>query len=540
MRRGRQLIAMAGGLSGLLLAVPGLAIAQTPVPATGAATQISSSGAVLAGTVAPGGPTAVSYRFAYGSSPTTLNHLTTSTAGPSGTEPIAVSTAVNGLSPNTTYYFKLIVRLNRTSYSGAVQSFTTLQLPVVSTGTASGLTPGGAVLGGTLNPGGPAAVTYQFAYGTSASHLDQTTPSTSQLGGTVGSPVSATVNELSPGTTYYFRLTASFDGQTVSGAVESFATPQVPVVTTGSPSAVSPNGAVLGGTVNPSGPQTVSYRFAYGTLASDLNVATAQQPLAPGISPSRISTQIAGLSPHTTYYYRVEAIVNGETYPGPVQSFTTAIPQPDTANAHTAWVTNTAAILGGQVSPNGFATSYHFDYGPTSAYGHSSPSVSVGAGASGVPVTFTLSGLLPRTTYHFRLVAENAGGTVTGQDEQFTTGSVLLKPPHLGLKVSRRQPLATALRRGLAVRFSCSAACTVHLAVTLAPGAGRGTRLPLNLARRDVQLSAAGSRAIRISLPARIARALRRRRTVRLVVSAYAVGNQTSPGPSRLGELTLI
>jgi hypothetical protein len=539
MRRGRQVMAVAGGLLVGLCCPSAALAAQVPVPTTTAALQISATGAQLTGTVNPGGPSVVSYRFAYGTSPTSLTHLTSQITGPSGTALVPLSAAVTGLSPNTTYYFQLVVRFNRVSYSGAVQSFTTLQVPVATTGAASGLTPGTATLAGVINPGGPLPVSYQFAYGTSSSHLDHTTPSTVAPGGSANSPISAAVGGLSPGTTYYFRLDVGFAGQTVSGVVQNFTTPQVPVVTTQTPSGVSPDAAVLTGTVNPSGPQTVSYRFAYGTSVAGLSATTAQQRLAAGSSAHAISAPIGGLSPDTTYYYRLDVTVSGQTYSSPVQSFTTRIPQPGATNAHASWITNIAATVGGQVSPHGFATTYHFDYGTTAAYGRSSPALSAGTGSGDVAVSFTLPGLRPGTTYHYRLVAQSAGGTVVGDDQQFTTGAVLLRPPQFAFRTVRRQRLGPALRGGVAVKFSCGAACTARFAVTLAPGFLRGARLPATLARRDASLAGAGSGTVWIKFSPAVRRRLAGRRLLKLTVSAYAVGDQTRATTPQLAPLTL-
>jgi hypothetical protein len=64
---------------------------------------------------------------------------------------------------------------------------------------------------------------------------------------------------------------------------------------------------------------------------------------------------------------------------------------------------------------------YHFQYGTTSDYGHSTSETSAGAGTTPVSATAQLSGLTPGTTYHFRVVATSAGGTVPGADATFET-----------------------------------------------------------------------------------------------------------------------
>jgi hypothetical protein len=82
-----------------------------------------------------------------------------------------------------------------------------------------------------------------------------------------------------------------------------------------------------------------------------------------------------------------------------------------------------SAELAGSVNPHGANATYHFDYGPTAAYGSASPSAGTGAGYGTAGVAASLTGLTPGTTYHYRLVASNEGGLTAGEDRTFTTAS---------------------------------------------------------------------------------------------------------------------
>jgi DNA-binding beta-propeller fold protein YncE len=85
-------------------------------------------------------------------------------------------------------------------------------------------------------------------------------------------------------------------------------------------------------------------------------------------------------------------------------------------------ITQKAATVAGSVNPNGTATSCEFEYGITTAYGSKAPCASSpGSGIGAVTVSAALAGLAPSTTYHFRLVATNAGGTAKGADQTFAT-----------------------------------------------------------------------------------------------------------------------
>ena len=91
---------------------------------------------------------------------------------------------------------------------------------------------------------------------------------------------------------------------------------------------------------------------------------------------------------------------------------------------------STVSLLG-KVDPNGAATTYLFQYGPTTLYGTNTAPVSAGAGTSAVNVIADIAGLAPATTYHYRLVATNSQGTTRGADRTFKT-----KPQPLGLSLA--------------------------------------------------------------------------------------------------------
>ncbi len=80
-----------------------------------------------------------------------------------------------------------------------------------------------------------------------------------------------------------------------------------------------------------------------------------------------------------------------------------------------------AATVSAILDTQGLDTSYGFEYGPTSAYGSRTPTQSLPTASTAQTVSAQLPGLSAGTTYHFRLVATNAGGTTNGADQTFTT-----------------------------------------------------------------------------------------------------------------------
>jgi Ca2+-binding RTX toxin-like protein len=92
-------------------------------------------------------------------------------------------------------------------------------------------------------------------------------------------------------------------------------------------------------------------------------------------------------------------------------------------------VTRVSARLSASVHPNRVATSAYFELGPTTAYGTRSTTVSLPAGNADVAVALEITGLVPGTTYHVRVVAQNAYGAAAGPDAAFTTVAQPPPPP---------------------------------------------------------------------------------------------------------------
>ena len=99
----------------------------------------------------------------------------------------------------------------------------------------------------------------------------------------------------------------------------------------------------------------------------------------------------------------------------------TALPKALTKPA--AEVKRTGATFGGTVTPESLDTHYRFEYGTTTAYGHSAPAeaADAGEGLSTIDVSQPVSGLQEGTGYHYRLVATNEAGASYGADKTFTT-----------------------------------------------------------------------------------------------------------------------
>jgi hypothetical protein len=100
--------------------------------------------------------------------------------------------------------------------------------------------------------------------------------------------------------------------------------------------------------------------------------------------------------------------------------------RPDVTGTSTTDVTYSSALLKATVHPQGHETTYYFEYGQTEAYGTQTAQASAGNDDNAHPVNVPVSGLHASTTYHYRVVATNSGGTTRGPDKTFTT---LAAPP---------------------------------------------------------------------------------------------------------------
>ena len=81
----------------------------------------------------------------------------------------------------------------------------------------------------------------------------------------------------------------------------------------------------------------------------------------------------------------------------------------------------TSAAARATVNPRGNETQVVFDYGPTIAYGSSTPPIVVANSADPSEVTGVMAGLVPGTTYHVRARASNPEGSVQATDVTFAT-----------------------------------------------------------------------------------------------------------------------
>ncbi|HSE20923.1 MAG TPA: Calx-beta domain-containing protein, partial [Pyrinomonadaceae bacterium] len=222
-----------------------------------------------------------------------------------------------------------VVIINSTG-TGTIQNDDVAQLaPTAITLGATTVTTTTGTLNGTVNPNGVATNGF-FEWGTSAQSLLNQTPLQAAGSGTVAQSVSTSLNGLTPGTTYFFRMAGTSGGGTGRGSILSFQTPvQVTVQTNPTGLGVSiDNGPTI------TAPQTVQW-----IPGSSHTISTT--PTQPG--PTGTQFVFSNWSDAGVLSHQVTASNSGPTF---------------TANFTTEFFLTMAHGPGGNVSPaSGFFNS---------------------------------------------------------------------------------------------------------------------------------------------------------------------------------------
>ncbi len=390
-----------------------------PTVTTDAASSVSSDGATLNGTVNANNSTTIVI-FQYGTTTSYGTDVPADQSPVTGVVATAVSTTITGLLPNTTYHYRVIAQ-GLGTILGADMTFTTGSVPTAVTNPASAVGDTTATLNGTVNANN-ASTTVTFEYGLNTSYGKVVTANQSPVTGSTDTAVSKGLTSLTPNTTYHYRVVANNGSDTVYGADMTFTTTgSAPTAFTRAATNVSSTGATLKGTVNANNDSTV-VTFEYGTNTSYGSTVTAVQSPVTGNSNTAVSAVLTGLTGNTTYHYRVVAQNSSGTTNGADRTFFTASTGPTATTQAASNIGATSATLNGLVNANNNSTTVTFQFGPDTNYGRTvTAAQSPVTGSGDTPVSADITSLVPNTTQHFRVVAENSSGTVYGADMTFFT-----------------------------------------------------------------------------------------------------------------------
>lgn len=341
----------------------------------------------------------------------------------------ALATIV-GLNSGTVYY----VRLTLSSPLGTVYSnqatFTTLTDHVVSTVSPSQIGEFGATLSAQVITGTAVSTNASFEWGRTPSYGNQS--SSVILNGSTSNNVSIPISNLMPNTTYHYRVrvmgyTYPTTGETVwyYGENRTFTTspPSTPPELSGVPVASNfGSTSVRISQTYKTGSSATAVTMEYGTTESFGSVAVFGSSASPGVTLNQ-SMALSGLQPATRYFLRTKAVnAQGTTY-SPSISFTTIpLPALELLNPDTI-TSNSAQLNGRQTNPLSTGFSYRFEWGTTTSYGSS-----VSSNLQNGVLSAQITGLIPDTTYYYRLVATDSGSTVVTSSGTFISAPSLVAP----------------------------------------------------------------------------------------------------------------
>jgi phosphodiesterase/alkaline phosphatase D-like protein len=192
---------------------------------------------------------------------------------------------------------------------------------------------------------------------------------------------------------------------------------------TEAPTGITRTSATLNGSFTGNG-SSASYYFKWALNPDFLTNSSPSSPADLGTPSGHtpVAVGLSGLQPQSTYYYRVVVTNSAGTSEGLLRSFTTQQYVIDTTTKPATGLSQDGVTLNGEFFGTGESVEYHFEWGPTAAYGNKAPETPVDAGAASgpTPVSVQLTDFEGSTTYHYRLVATNSLGISYGADETFT------------------------------------------------------------------------------------------------------------------------
>lgn len=233
-----------------------------------------------------------------------------------------------------------------------------------------------------------------------------------------------------------------------------------PAVTVQNASSVEYTTAKVNGTVDTQNEST-AYRFQYlDEAAYQQNLAESKPPFEGAVNgvegslpastsgPQAVSGELTGLTAHTTYHLRLLAEnADGADEAVAASTFETkeaAAPLVD--HTYVSGVGTEEATLNAAINPRGATTTYRFQYTTEAAFeangfsgaAETQPATLEGKANPDDLGQAKLEGLEPDTAYRFRVLAENAKGSVTGETRWLHTYAIHSEAPETCPNAARR------------------------------------------------------------------------------------------------------
>jgi hypothetical protein len=440
----RLLVTLTGITTFFAFTAPALAATPPEAPTTiTPAKSITATSAIFEGVLNPHTKALVGGYFAY-SEPNGLTCAEGPTAGLEGFEGEQEVTAqavhaTAGLEPNAKYKFCLVA-YNEEGAQATPGNEVTVETkpapPEILGEFSSEVTSTSATLNARINPNNE-ETKYIFEYSTegktgTGEKLEGTIVKVPSPPSTIPAAFEESVVEantgaaLAPGTTYYYRVVAENkrskeELKSADGKVEHFTT--APTPHTDSVTAIAATTATFNGDLTPLNPTVATqYHFLYNVGAACTGGSkTASTKAGYGTGAASEATPVTDLQPDTIYTVCFVTSHVGEAnvpVTGAPVTFRT-LPE-----AYVTEITSSSVTLRAVLDPEGVATTYRFQYGPTGEYGSQTPQESVEVSGAGGPVSVEahLRELTPGSVYHYRVISTNAASeTFAAEDQTFIT-----------------------------------------------------------------------------------------------------------------------
>jgi uncharacterized protein (TIGR02145 family) len=299
-----------------------------------------------------------------------------------------------------------------------------IELPQVITADVTEITSTTALTGGAiLNDGGGVLSNTGICYATESnvSISDNVINAIPALG-----TFSITLEDLSPGTTYYLKAFAENEAGVAYGEEVVFTTlVELPSVETLPIAGISSNSALAGGNIiNIGGGQLSNAGICYAT---ESNVSISDNVINAIPASGTFSITLEDLSPATTYYLKAFAENEAGIAYGEEVSFTTLAVLPVVTTLPITEITSNTAMSGGQILNDGGSniTDKGLIWGMLETIDIDNNLGMASAGDGSDVFSLTIADLLPNQSYFVKAYAVNTIGVAYGETLSFTTLAAL-------------------------------------------------------------------------------------------------------------------
>ena len=198
----------------------------------------------------------------------------------------------------------------------------------------------------------------------------------------------------------------------------------LPKLTTSAATSITSVSAISGGTITADGGYSIISKGVFWGTSPNPTISDSSTDNGSGAS--SFTSNLASLSPATTYYYRAYATNSIGTGYGMTFTLTTPTLSSLSTTAVSA-ITSTTANSGGTITDNGGSTITvsGIVWGTTTNPTTATNTGSTTNGATTGSFSSNLTGLAPATTYYVRAYATNAAGTAYGNEVTFTTTATI-------------------------------------------------------------------------------------------------------------------